>query len=84
LSSEQVLERMQAYFAGKQPDEVMSSFASQSPRALLKESLDFVDFIVYLEEELGRDIPINQLGEGLLNKNFGELSVDVSRMLAEG
>jgi len=83
LEASAILERMRAYFDGRQPEEVLQGFAGQSPRALLKESLDVVDFIVYLEEELGREIPINQLGEALLNKNFGDLSVEVSKMLAE-
>lgn len=78
-----ILETMKAYFAGKQPAEVLESFPSQSPKALLQESLDVVDFVVYLEEELGREIDINQLGEAIVNKNFGELSVEVSRLLAE-
>lgn len=79
----EILETMKAYFAGKQPVEVMDNFPQQSPRALLQESLDVVDFVVYLEEELGRDIDINQLGEALLNKNFGELSAEVARILTE-
>jgi hypothetical protein len=83
LEAEEILERMRAYFTGKQPEEALAGFAGQSPRALLRESLDVVDFIVYLEEELGRDIDINQLGEALLNKNFGDLSVEVARLLRE-
>ena len=80
----EILELMKAYFAGKQPAEVLDAFAEQSPKALLKESLDVVDFVVYLEEELGRDIDINALGEALLNKNFGDLAAAVAQMLADG
>ena len=80
----EILELMKAYFAGKQPAEVLDAFAEQSPKALLKESLDVVDFVVYLEEELGRDIDINALGEALLNKNFGDLAAAVAQMLSEG
>jgi acyl carrier protein len=78
-----VLNLMKAYFADRQPPEVLDRFAEQSPRALLTESLDVVDFVVYLEEELGREISIQRLGQALLDKNFGELSVEVPRMLAE-
>jgi acyl carrier protein len=84
MEPNEVLELMKAYFREKQPPEVLQTFAEQSPRALLKESLDVVDFVVYLEEELGREIDINQLGQALLNKNFGDLSTEVSRMLTEG
>jgi acyl carrier protein len=83
VQPEEVLALMKGYFAGKQPAAVLETFGEQSPRALLQESLDVVDFVVYLEEELGRDIDINQLGEALVNKNFGALSVEVSRILAE-
>jgi len=80
----EILETMKAYFAGKQPVEVLESFPQQSPKALLQESLDVVDFVVYLEEELGTEIDINQLGEAIVNKNFGELSVEVARLQSEG
>lgn len=80
----EILETMKTYFAGKQPAEVLATFAEQSPRALLEESLDVVDFVVYLEEELERDIDFNQLGDAIVNKNFGDLSVEVARLLAEG
>ena len=83
MQPEEVLALMKGYFMGKQPPEVLETFGEQSPRALLQESLDVVDFVVYLEEELGRDININELGEALLNRNFRELSGEVSRMLAE-
>ena len=84
MNPTEILELMKAYFAGKQPAEVLDAFAEQSPKALLKESLDVVDFVVYLEEELGRDIDINALGEALLNKNFGDLAAAVAQMLADG
>jgi acyl carrier protein len=84
MQSTEILDVMKGYFAGKQPPEVMDVFAEQSPKTLLKESLDVVDFVVYLEEELGRDIDINELGEALLNRNFGDLSTEVARMLTEG
>jgi acyl carrier protein len=81
VESAAVLDLMKAYFADRQPEPV-ATFSEQSPRELLKESLDVVDFVVYLEEQLDREIDIHQLGEALLNKNFGELSEEVSRMLA--
>ena len=83
MQPEEVLSLMKGYFTGKQPPEVLETFGEQSPRALFQESIDLIDFIVYLEEELGRDININELGEALLNRNFRDLSAEVSRMLAE-
>ena len=81
-----ILNLMKGYFTQRQPPlavELLDQFPAQSPRALLKESLDVVDFLVYLEEELDRDIDVNQLGEALLYKNFGELAGEVARMLDE-
>ena len=84
MDSDAVLEQMRAYFEGKQPADVLASFSRQSPKALLTESLDVVDFILHLEETLGCEIDINILGEALVNKNFGELSVELSRILTAG
>lgn len=77
-----ILEVMKGYFAGKAPQETLDNFAEVSPRELLKESLDVVDFLVYLEEESGREIDVQALGEALLNMNFRELAEEVSRTFA--
>lgn len=79
-----LLELMKGYFVEKKyPEAVIENFPALHPRELLKESLDVVEFLVYLEEELGREIDTNDLGEALQNKNFGELAAEVSGMLAE-
>jgi acyl carrier protein len=84
LDAATILETMRRFFEGKQPPEVMASFATQQPRALLTESLDVVDFVVYLEEELGREIDMQKVGAALLSNDFGDLSVAVSQLLATG
>ena len=80
-----VLEVMRKFFGDKQPPEVLAALAEQSPRALLKESLDILDFLVYLEEELGQEIDTTQAGQvAMKSQNFGELAEQVSQLLAEG
>lgn len=81
MESTEILAMMKKYFDGKQPPEVMENFGDQSPRALLKESLDVVEFIVQLEEELDKEIDINELSETLLNSTFRELSIQVAAAL---
>ena len=84
MNAAQILDLMKAYFAGKQAPEVLENFATLTPRAILKESLDVVDFIVYLEEELEREIDITALSGALMNSNFGDLAAQVEETLAEG
>jgi acyl carrier protein len=83
MDRDAVLERMRAYFERKQPPEVLATFGTQSPKALLPDSLDVVDFILYLEEATGCEIDVNEVGESLMNKNFDELAAEVSHRLAE-
>jgi acyl carrier protein len=83
LDPPQLMELMRAYFAGSQPEAVLSSLETRYPEDLLKESLDVVEFAVYLEEELGTDLDINGLGQALAGKTFGELAAEVPRFLAE-
>lgn len=70
MTPDEVLNLMKAYFVDKQPAEVLDTFAEQRPKALLTQSLDVVDFVVYLEEELEREIDIQQLGEAIISKNL--------------
>jgi acyl carrier protein len=81
VDTEAVLERMRAYFATKQPPEVLATFGDLSPKTLLPDSLDVVDFILYLEEGLGCEIDVNETGEAMVNKTFRELAAELSRRL---
>ena len=81
MEAEQILELMRGYFSGKESADTLAALPDLQPRQLLKESLDYVDFVVYLEEELDREIDISQVGAALQNLNFRELSAEVSRML---
>ncbi len=83
MEPQAILEIMKSYFEDKQPTEVLDGFEQQSPRALLKESLDVVEFLVHVEEQIGREIDINQIGEAMQNMKFGDLAQEVSRLLAE-
>jgi acyl carrier protein len=82
MDRDAVLDKMRAYFERKQPPDVLATFGTQAPKALLPDSLDVVDFILYIEEATGCEIDINEVGESLMNKNFGELAEEVSRRLA--
>ncbi len=75
-----VLQIMRAYFADQQPAPDLTRFADLSPQDLLKESMDYVSFVVYLEEELGCDFPLQQLGEATLNQTFAGLAEEVARI----
>jgi hypothetical protein len=81
MDSAAVLEVMRAFFKDRVPAPAPGDFGAQAPRALLKESLDVVDFIVYLEEELGCPIDTRELGEALMNRNFGELAAELAGRL---
>jgi acyl carrier protein len=82
MDRDEVLEKMRVYFERKQPPDVLATFATQPAKALLPDSLDVVDFILHLEEATGVEIDINEVGEALMNKNFGELADEVARRLA--
>jgi len=84
MEADKLMNLMRAYFTGRQPEEVLASLETRYPEDLLKESLDVVEFAVYLEEELGTDVDINGLGQALAGKTFGELAVEVPRFLAAG
>lgn len=78
-----LLEVMKGYFVQRKfPAAALENFAGKQPRELLKESLDVVEFVVHLEEELGREIDTNELGEALLSKDFGNLAIEITTMIA--
>ena len=46
---------------------------------VIQQSLELVELVLQLEEELGIEININELGENLILQNFGELADELVR-----
>ena len=82
MEGTQVLELMRRYFVDKAPAEQLEQFGDLTPQNLLKESLDMVDFIVYLEEELGKEVDVSQLSDALMNQNFRVLADQIAAHVA--
>jgi acyl carrier protein len=46
---------------------------------VIQQSLELVELVLTLEEELGIEININELGENLILQNFGQLADELVR-----
>jgi acyl carrier protein len=49
---------------------------------VIRQSLELVEFVLHLEERLGVEVNINQLGENLIVQNFGALADELVRLSA--
>lgn len=76
MNAEVIMSLIEKYFADKQPGVKRETLPAQPVTSLLQDSLDLVDFLVFLEEELklGYEIDMNRFGPSVMNKNFEELS----------
>jgi acyl carrier protein len=73
------LNQMKTFFEDKTEPEVLQRFAETPSTELLEESIDVVEFIVYLEDELKIKIDSNKLGPAVANMTFGELAAELCR-----
>ena len=46
---------------------------------VIQQSLELVELVLHLEEKLGIEININELGENLVVQNFGDLANELVR-----
>jgi acyl carrier protein len=69
-----------AHFPGVPPDQIESLCAGD----VIRQSLELVEFVLHLEERLGVEVNINQLGESLIVENFGALADELVRLSKEG
>lgn len=83
MSAEAIMRLIERYFSQRKPDVALAVLHEQPVTSLLQDSLDLVDFLVYLEEELKltREIDMNQFGPSVMNKNFGELADMIATLL---
>jgi acyl carrier protein len=76
-----VLATMKANFEGSVPPEKLENFAGVKAIDLFEESIDVVNFLFYLEDELGPKIDASRVGPAMANMTFGELANELCRVL---
>lgn len=77
MTASDALDTMKRFFTaqGQTPPE---DFEQQKPSEILTESLDVVDFVVFLEEELQVQLDLQKVGESLMGATFGELASELA------
>jgi acyl carrier protein len=85
MDAEKIMGLMQKFFSEKKPGESMENLSAQPVTSLLTDSLDVVDFLMFLEDELQlkTEIDLTQFGPSLMNRNFGELAGEIAKWLSE-
>ncbi|HEX6963131.1 MAG TPA: hypothetical protein VF175_14775 [Lacipirellula sp.] len=83
MTREEVLERMKAHFEGTYEPAELEGFADKKATELLTESIDVVEFLMYLEDQLGPGVDASQVGPAMANMTFGELADELARRLNE-
>jgi hypothetical protein len=83
MTREEVLERMKAHFEGTYEPAELEGFADKKATELLTESIDVVEFLMYLEDQLGSGVDASQVGPAMANMTFGELADELIRRQGE-
>ena len=78
-----VLSRMKAHFEGQSPPEVLERFADVRAMDMFAESIDVVNFLFYLEDELGPRIDASKIGPAMANMTFDELATKLCQLINE-
>lgn len=78
-----VLKTMKANFEGQVAPEKLEDFENKKAMDLFEESIDVVNFLFYLEDELGPKIDASRIGPAMANMTFGELATELCRVINE-
>jgi acyl carrier protein len=74
MAQDQILSIMKAYFADLHGPERVENFEALRAADLIEDSVDAVTFVMHLEDQTGRDIPMAQIGPGFTGLTFKELA----------
>jgi acyl carrier protein len=83
IQREAVLDAMKEFVTAHFPAVPSDQIESLCAGDVIRQSLELVEFVLHLEERLGVEVNINDLGENLIVKNFGALADDLVK-LSEG
>jgi acyl carrier protein len=83
MSEGAILAYMLEYFQKGNPTLTAESLAEQNVLTLLTDSLDVVEFLMFMEDKLGLDtqFELSQVRANLVNSNFRELAGEILRRL---
>ncbi len=81
MEQEQILSLMKAYFVQEHGPERGDQIETLRASDLIEDSVDAVTFIMYLEDKIGRDIPMAKIGPGLTSLTIPELAGELCRLL---
>jgi hypothetical protein len=83
MDETEVLREIERYFASNRPSASRDRLGERPIRSLLQDSLDAVEFLIYLEDRLGLEgqIDPNQFGPSLVDKTFAELAREIAGAL---
>jgi hypothetical protein len=80
-----ILAYMLEYFQKGNPTLTAEGLGEESVVSLLKDSLDVVEFMMFMEDKLGLDaqVDLTQMRGSLVNGNFRELAGEILRRLPD-
>ena len=78
-----VLDRMKAHFEGPNPPPELARFGEVRAMDMFAESIDVVNFLFYLEDELGPKIDASRIGPAMATMTFGELAAKLADLINE-
>jgi hypothetical protein len=84
IQREAVLRAMKEFVTTHFPTIPSDHIESLCAGDVIRQSLELVEFVLHLEERLGVEVNINQLGESLIVQNFGTLADELVRLSEEG
>jgi acyl carrier protein len=81
MERNQILSVMKAYFADLHGPEKVEDFETLRAGDLIEDSVDAVTFIMHLEDQTGRNIPISEVGTAFNSLTFKDLAAQLAPRL---
>ncbi|MBV9874025.1 MAG: hypothetical protein JO025_04800 [Verrucomicrobia bacterium] len=79
IDRQAVLDAIRQFVADHFPTVSVDHLETLRAGDVIQQSLELVELVLHLEEKLGIEININELGENLIVQNFGELANELVR-----
>jgi acyl carrier protein len=79
IDRQAVLEAIKEFVTAHFPSVPVDRLETLRAGDVVQQSLELVELILHLEEKLGIEVNINELGENLITENFGVLADELVR-----
>jgi acyl carrier protein len=82
MGRDEIMSHLRSFFAARLPAEALERFETLKPAHLMASSMEALDLVLHLEEQIGIELGLAEIGPAVASMTFAALADEIQRMVS--